>query len=137
MRQLVGMAALVVIGVAAWRVTEGMSSDAISMAVGVLFGVMAGLPAALLVLAAGRRREREESTGEERRRQHSQQHPAYYGPGYAQPPVIVLAQPGMPAGQGYGNPYAAPQRHALPAPETVEMRKFKVVGEKEEWVDEW
>ena len=26
---------------------------------------------------------------------------------------------------------------ALPAPEAVDVRQFKVVGEKEEWVDEW
>lgn len=146
MRQFFGVAALVVVGIAAWRVTDGMSSDAISMAVGVLFGIMAGLPAALLVMAAGRRRERDDSSGDDRRRQQAQQHPAYYGAGYApgygpgyaaQPPVIVLAQPGMQPGQGYGYPYSAPARHALPAPEAVDVRQFKVVGEKEEWVDEW
>jgi hypothetical protein len=62
-----------------------------------------------------------------------------------QPPVIVLAAPGMaqpgyPQGypQGYGDPYGQQRmRAALPAPEAVDVRQFKVVGEKEEWVDEW
>lgn len=135
MRQFIGVAALIVVGVAAWRVTDGMSSDAISMAVGVLFGVIAGLPAALLVMASGRR-ARDEERDDPRRRQ-AQQHPAYYGPGYAQPPVIVLAQPGMQQAQGYGSHYDHRGRPALPAPAAVDVRQFKVVGEKEEWVDEW
>ena len=77
------------------------------------------------------------------------QHPLYYG-GYGpapyapQPPVIVLAAPGMgqpgyPQSypQGYGDPYGPSRMRALPAPEAVDVRQFKVVGEKEEWVDEW
>lgn len=136
MRQFMGLAALIMVGVAAWRVTDGMSSDAISMAVGVLFGVIAGIPAALLVMASGRRQARDEESDDPRRRQ-AQQHPAYYGPGYVQPPVIVLAQPGAQAAQGYGSPYDQRARPALPAPTAVDVRQFKVVGEKEEWVDEW
>ena len=52
----------------------------------------------------------------------------------------VEASVGEPQGYGpYGDPYGQPQRMraALPAPETVDVRQFKVVGEKEEWVDEW
>lgn len=137
MRQFMGMAALVMVGIMAWRVTDGLSSDAVGMAVGVLFGVMAGLPAAILVLAAGRRRERDAEREVSPRQRHAQQHPAYFGPGYSQPPVIVLAQPGMQPTQGYGGAYAQPSRPALPAPEAVDVRQFKVVGEKEEWVEEW
>lgn len=161
MRQYIGLAALIFVGIAAWRIAGQLSADALGMAVGVLFGVMAGVPTALMVMASGRRRaEEEEETTKRRRQQHPQsmQQPGYpggygaggysaggYGPGgYApQPPVIVLAgpgmgQPGYPQGyqQGYGDPYAQ-QRRALPAPEAVDVRQFKVVGEKEEWVDEW
>lgn len=143
MKQYLALAGLVFVGVAAWRIAGTLSADALGMAVGVLFGVIAGLPAALLVMASGRRRDLEHETGIERRRgAHPGAHggaygayPAGYAPAYAQPPVIVLA--GAPQTQpGYGDPFQA--RHALPAPpETVDVRQFKVVGEKEEWVDEW
>jgi hypothetical protein len=43
------------VGACAWHVGETLSSDAISMALGIFFGVFAGLPVALLVLAAERR----------------------------------------------------------------------------------
>ncbi len=154
MRQFIGLGVLIFISVAAWRIAGQLSADAIGMAVGVLFGVMAGLPTALLVMASNRRREQEREAREEaaaRRRQNQQQHPqGYYGghgPGYAQPPVIVLAAPGQPMGQGYGQPgygqpgygypYGGGMRPALPGPDAVDVRQFKVVGEKEEWVDEW
>jgi hypothetical protein len=152
MRQYVGLAALIFVGIAAWRIAGQLSADAIGMAVGVLFGVMAGVPMALMVMASGRRRAAEEEESTSRRRQqpqHTAQHPPYYnggyGPGYApQPPVIVLAgpgmgQPGYPQGypQGYGDPYGQQRMRALPAPEAVDVRQFKVVGEKEEWIDEW
>jgi hypothetical protein len=146
MKQFIGLAALIFVGIAGWRLAGQLSSDALGMAVGVLFGIMAGVPTALLVMASGRRRaaEEEESTTRRRQPQNMQQHP-YYGGGYGpggyppQPPVIVLAGPGM-GQQGYPQGYADPygqQRRALPPPEAVDVRQFKVVGEKEEWVDEW
>lgn len=134
MKQFLGAAFLVFVAVAAWRIGGSLSADALGMAVGVLFGVVAGLPAALLVIAGGRRRDAERAEESERRRSGP---PAYYG-GYGQPPVIVLAGNGMQAPQGYGSGYPGQNQYALPAPrEAVDVRQFKVVGEKEEWVDEW
>lgn len=60
-----------------------------------------------------------------------------YGNGYyPQPPVIVVTG-GQPM-------HAAPQtafrgQPALPAPyeTTIDAREFKVVGEREGWIDEW
>ena len=40
----------------AWRISELLSPDAIGMALGMMFGVLAGLPAAALVLVASRQR---------------------------------------------------------------------------------
>jgi hypothetical protein len=140
MKLFFGTAVLVFVAVAAWRIGGSLSADALGMAVGVLFGVLAGLPAALLVLISGRRREADRDEQSERRKQSL---PAYYGgypPGYGQPPVIVLAGNGMQAAQGFGSGSGYPGQHqyALPAPrETVDVRQFKVIGEKEEWVDEW
>ncbi len=45
------------VGATVWQIGSRLSSDAIGMGVGVLFGIMAGLPTALLVLATGRRRD--------------------------------------------------------------------------------
>jgi hypothetical protein len=57
-----------------------------------------------------------------------------------QPPVIVLAAsptPG-PLPAQYGSTSAGQPRYALPPPpETIETRQFRVVGEKEEWLDEY
>jgi len=137
MRQWIGLAALVFVGIAGWRIAGQLSADALGMAVGVLFGVMAGVPAALLVMASGRRRaqaEAEEADAPLRRRQ-PQGHPGHLG--YPQQGYPQQGYPGYNPGYGQ-DPYGAPQRmRALPPPETVDVRQFKVIGEKEEWVDEW
>ena len=153
MKRLVLIAALLFVGMAAWRVADRLSADALGMGVGVLFGIMAGVPTALMLLAAGRRREEPS----ERHREQAQGRLTQQGyAGYAQqPPVIVLAaHPGAgqwPAQPGYAQPnyptYSGAQpgyggaplaRPALPPPhEQAEERQFRVVGEKDEWVDEY
>ncbi|MCB9161622.1 MAG: hypothetical protein H6644_17570 [Caldilineaceae bacterium] len=45
---------LVIVGVLAWQIGSKLSADAIGMGVGVLFGVMAGIPTALLLMAHNR-----------------------------------------------------------------------------------
>lgn len=138
MKRLVFIACLVFVAVAGWRIGDRLSSDAIGLAIGVLFGIMAGIPAALMVLAANRRR----AETEELPRGYGQNRfpPNGYG-AYPpqQPPVIVLAGHAapshLPASQEYGQ-FEQPARYALPGPRPEE-RKFKVVGEKEEWIEEW
>lgn len=44
-------ASLIVVGVVAWRMGETLNRDAIAMALGVFFGMVAGIPIALLVAA--------------------------------------------------------------------------------------
>lgn len=56
MRALLGLASIVLVGALAWGIGSRLSTDAIGMGVGMLFGMLAGLPAALLVFAAGSRR---------------------------------------------------------------------------------
>ena len=56
MRRLVGLAALMFVGVLVWQVGNRLSNDAVGMFVGLVFGVLSGVPAALLVLSAGRQR---------------------------------------------------------------------------------
>ncbi|MBX3012763.1 MAG: hypothetical protein KF832_14705 [Caldilineaceae bacterium] len=141
MKRLLVLILLCFVGIAAWRISERLSADAIGMALGVLFGVLAGVPVALLVLASARRRERwqDEEPGPARRR--GEPDGRAYAMPVQQPPVIVLAGPGYPAqmAQGGGQPA---QSRLLPPPqangyEVPQERRFKVIGEKEEWIDEW
>lgn len=58
MRTVIVLAVIVLLGLVAWQIGSILSPDAISMAVGLIFGVLAGVPAALLVFAAtGRQRD--------------------------------------------------------------------------------
>jgi len=159
MKRWIGLALLVFIGTAGWRIGSALSPDALNMAVGVLFGVMAGVPTALLVMAGGRRSQREtERNTLERGEGRAQQQAAYLnGPGqgwgmpYAQqPPIIVMAGPqGMQGGmhggmnggmqqggmQGMGG-YQQPA-HAGWFPQEAPDRVFNVVGERDALVEEW
>jgi hypothetical protein len=82
MKQWIGLALLVFVGTAGWRIGHALSPDALSMAVGVLFGVMAGVPTAILVMAGSRRRNVEEASTRERQRASMQsyfpQHAQHY-----------------------------------------------------------
>jgi hypothetical protein len=133
MRQFVVICLLIVGGVLAWRLGEALSSDAISMGLGIFFGMIAGLPAALVVLAASRRRDSyDDDRGSGRRSADSP-----YGNYGGQPPVIVVTAPGM-LPQGTGDPRLAQPPMELPLWTSARpARQFKVVGEREELVDEW
>src|SRR4051794_16230253 len=72
MRRWIGLALLIFVGAAGWRIGGSLSSDALSMAVGVLFGVVAGVPTALLLMAGSRRHSNEVRSDEMRHRQQSQ-----------------------------------------------------------------
>jgi hypothetical protein len=139
MKRLFFLILLIFVGIGAWRISERLSADAIGMALGVLFGVLAGIPVALLVLASARRREQWPEEG----RTPPRGAPELTGHGYPmQPPVIVLAGPGYhpqmpptPGNQAPGRMLLQAQHdtaHAAPG-----ERRFKVVGEQEEWIEEW
>ncbi len=144
MKKLVALLLVIFVAAAGWSIGSRLSSDALGMSVGILLGVMAGLPVALLVLAAGRGGRREEEPDYPMDYGGGRGNP-YGGYGQPQPPVIILAGPGMgqqqqPPGYPQGG-YMAGGYPALPNPNAqmppASGRRFKVVGEKEEWVDEW
>lgn len=54
-RLIVGFVFLAPIAWAGWQLGGMLSTDALGMALGVLFGIMAGIPMALIALAADRR----------------------------------------------------------------------------------
>ena len=136
MKRLFIFGCVVFFALVAWRIGSQLSADAIGMAVGLLFGVLAGIPAALLVLASNRRREMDRRSpgyvsGTDMWRGHA-----------GQSPVIILAAPGFghPGGgySGFEEGGRTPVPVALPGPQsTVDVRDFRVVGEQVEDIDEW
>lgn len=136
-----GMLAAVVL-LAAFMLSR-LSSDALGMAMGVVFGMLAGIPSALLVLASSRRQERDDDDDDYRRdAARYLERPSYY-----QPPVIVLAAPMAQEPQTVNNYHApsvtihTPPAQGMPliADRQREVatqqggRVFRVVGEREEW----
>jgi Zn-dependent protease with chaperone function len=137
MRHVTTLALLLVGGFVAWRIGESLSSDAISMGLGIFFGMLAGVPASLLVLAATRRRE----IYDDERPSVRPMGDGAGGYGH-QPPVIVLA--------GMGN---MPQQGLLPQQSSSanlqpyldyssisqprQAREYRIVGGREESVEDW
>lgn len=141
MKKFIGFIFLIFITIIGWRIGNSLSSDAISMAIGVMFGVLAGIPTALLVLATGRNDDRSA-----RPHQFQQSMPAlpnqgapYYAP---QPPVIIVTGQTDQAPLQV-DPYQQStnqlevQQPVSEDPSHRESRHFRVVGESEEWVDGW
>jgi hypothetical protein len=126
------LAALVFLGAAGWSLGQKLSADALSMAIGIFFGVIASVPAAILVLAASRRGERQPQPD---RRQ------GMPPTGYQTPVIVVTPpmagygpMPGQPGGQMAPQGYLpASQQVVEPAPQ----RKFRMVGEEDEWVEDF
>jgi len=152
MKRLIVLSLLVFIGVLGWRVGSSLSADSIGIVVGVVFGVLASIPAALLMLAAGRRSEREQTGPGDAPHGRGGQTPRGQGQYGGYPPLVIMAPPAMPMPQGQAGPYAGypggqngsylpqPNTMALPGSgggQTPAPRQFRVVGEEEEWVEEW
>ena len=54
MRRFSGVIVLAAIAVVGWRIGGILSHDALSLMLGVIFGIMAGIPAALVALSGNR-----------------------------------------------------------------------------------
>lgn len=127
MTRMIGFTGIIFLGVIAWRIVDGMSSDAISMGIGVVFGILAGIPMALLTMVATRRRAEQRP---ERSASYGVSHPYYQH----QPPVIVVTG-GAPhqSGPAWGPPQG--NYDALPGPaweSAPNERSYRIVGAPEE-----
>ena len=114
-----GVALAVVVG-------QRMSSDAMAVVIGVVFGVAASIPTSLLVVAATRRAAAPPSR------------PALHDPPPTQPPQIYIVQPGQAGPQAPWLEQPTSQRLPFPPagyPLAQSPRRFKVVGEDEHWLD--
>lgn len=134
MKRVLLLVLLIFVGVAGWRAGGAISSDAMGMAVGIVFGVFAGLPVSLLVLAATRRRGDVPAAPPP-----AVAHPAQSTAGFPQP-IVLVAPPAYPAfgpaqsqtGAGYAAPgWPQPYQTARP------QRSFTIVGEQAELVDDF
>lgn len=151
MKAYLGIALLIFVLVAGWRIGNSLNSDALGMAIGMFFGILAGVPAAILMLLSNRRQERKQNQQPPHRQpQHGQ--PQYGQPQHGQPMQNPAPYPQQPliivtGGQPTGQPNNASQNsgfaHQQITPEESfseqqqQERKFRVVGESEEWLDEW
>ena len=101
MKTAIVVTVVIVIGVFAWSITNRLSADAIGMALGLGFGVLAGIPAALIVLVASRRRAPWEEEDEEA----TMPGPMGYLPNGGQSPVVIVTT-GAPPPASNGAAYA-------------------------------
>lgn len=93
MKKLFAVAAVILAGVLAWRVLHTLSSDAISMALGMFLGVVAGIPTALVLLSSSRRSEHPSGRTRHPRRQDLQPMATHAPASMQQPPVIIVMGP--------------------------------------------
>lgn len=148
MKAYLGLALLVFVIVAGWRIGNSLDSDALGMAIGMFFGILAGIPTAILMLLSSRRQERKQnqqsSHGQPMQNGQPMQHgqPMQNPTPYPQQPLIIVTG-GQPSGQPNNVPPNSGFAHQQIDTEDSfskqqqQERKFRVVGESEEWLDEW
>lgn len=117
-KQVLIAAALLFVMVLAVIIGQRMSTDAMAVVIGVIFGVAASIPTSLLIVAVTRRAAQDRAMQGEQRYQQGQR---------AQPPVIVINPGGANA-----SPWFSPfQQPALPPTMHGEpTRRFHVVGDE-------
>jgi hypothetical protein len=131
MRQVVALLALGFIVTLGVVIGTRMSSDAIAVLVGVIAGVAASIPCALLLMAVTRRPERKELERytEHRvddRRQNDWRYSERMDSRRAPPPVVIVT-PGQAVPQQL--PYAA--SYPYPPAQPQSQRQFRVMGYEE------
>jgi hypothetical protein len=112
MKKIIGFGFVAFLVTLAIVIGQRMSTDAMAVVIGVVFGVAASIPTSLLVMAATRR-------------SHAAERPTndhWMAERYAPPPVIVLNSGGLPQA---GWQQAA---NALAPPSSAPTRRFRIVG---------
>lgn len=115
-KRVLAAVGLVFVAVLAVIVGQRMSTDAMAVVIGVIFGVAASIPTSLLVVGVTRRVQ-ERGMMEERRYRER-----------AQPPVIVVSPSGSNASPWFSpfqSPALPPSLHGEPT------RSFRVVGDED------
>ncbi|MEZ4719569.1 MAG: hypothetical protein R2851_26310 [Caldilineaceae bacterium] len=128
-KQLSFAAVLGFTAVMTWQILARMSMDAVAMAMGIVLGIGAGVPVALLFLAA-ERRGRPGATV----RGAMMAGPTGHGGYGQQPPVVVIAR--RVRRQGH-QPALTAQQYGMPVNPSPRQRRFVVVGQGDEGIEEW
>ncbi|MCL4858694.1 MAG: hypothetical protein KJZ93_04780 [Caldilineaceae bacterium] len=137
MTRIVLLVGLLFVAVMAVRIGERLSPDAIGLGLGVLLGLLAGIPTALLVLAASRRREETDSDARQAGRRGALANGQPYG-ALPQPPVIVITGPGGPAQSGGQLGYGGVGYAGFPEASAMSTRRrFLYAGEREDEADDF
>ncbi len=129
MKRVLGLTVVAAAVALAVVVGQRMSTDAMAVVIGVVFGVAASIPTSLLVVAATRGR-REEPRG---------RRAAPFVQRAPQPQIYVVTPGAAPASQPWLNGGQAQQQLPGPPPgyfgSQQPVRRFKVVGEDESWLE--
>ena len=125
MKKFIAAAFLIFVASAGWRLGTLLSTDALGMALGVIFGMMAGIPAALLALTASRMGQSARSE----RPPPPQALNSFAQPQHNYPPVIVLA------GHPQAQQLAGQQHYGFPTLPPRAERRFTMVGDEEGWLE--
>lgn len=80
MNRVIWLSGMLFVAVVGWRVGESLSGEAIAMAIGVLFGVMAAIPTGLLFLASQRRDAAQPEQWKQSHQPRIEQHYHYHAP---------------------------------------------------------
>ena len=128
MKQLIGLIVLGFVGFMGFRIGGELSPDAFGMAVGLLFGVMAGIPTALILLASQRREQPHSDRHERQPQRQIEQQPQQVTNNYiTHNHLHVHNAPGLQRSRQA----EVIQRQQLPgsAPGMGEQRRFRIIGE--------
>lgn len=110
-----------------WQITKSISSDAIAMVIGVLLGVLASIPTALLLMANNKKNEANTTNGG-----NGQMNPYQNN----SPPIIILTGSGQLQNQGNVLEQQQVPQKRFQVLETTKTgdQKFKVIGDEgENW----
>lgn len=143
LRHLVLGAGVLIFVLLTANMLRSLSSDAIAMAVGLLFGVFAGIPTALLVLASNRRRSLRDDDDDGDDDRYGERYPRYpqlpgENPRYPyEPPIIVLAAPAARSANA-NRPPALPDGRQNAGPNYIEgtVNRYWIPDGEEDWDDD-
>ena len=87
MKHLPAAIFLIVVAIVGWKIGSVLSRDVLSMALGVIFGMMAGIPAALIAVSLKRQVPAEQPSNQQGER------PLLPAPVPAPRPKLIIVQP--------------------------------------------
>ncbi len=120
-----GVGAVILGGIAIWQLGGRLSDDAVGMALGIVLGVLASIPASLLILAGSQRQIAQQEA-------HSLRSAPETSAVYPPPVVVLAGQPQLPSAGFHPQQPSVEEYWSTPR---LGARRFKIVGEQEQWIE--